>query len=98
MNKFMIAAYVSSALLLSNYAYAQSTSVARKGNADTEMTTAKKRTASPKLLACAADWKAAKANPAVKSAGWINFWSACAKRRAAEFPSKARKGSAPSEG
>jgi hypothetical protein len=48
----------------------------------------KTRTASPKLLACAQDWKQAKADEAVRKAGWINFWSDCAKRRAAEFPSK----------
>lgn len=33
-----------------------------------------------KIKACGVEWKAAKADPAIKAAGWPKFWSACAKR------------------
>lgn len=80
------------ASLMSHAAFAQSPTPAPAVAAPT--TTAApakaKRTASPKLLACAQDWQSAKADEAVRAAGWPKYWSECSKRRADEFPSTRR--------
>lgn len=71
---------------------AQTASPGTKATVDVPVQVKPKREAAPKLKACAAEWQTAKSNDDVRKAGWITFWSACAKRRAAEFPSKAKRG------